>query len=155
MPLNEIYVLSTLLALCGWVILLAFAFNPGKVPVIALRGLPLVLSIVYATLMFHLLPFEGGSFSSIDGIASMFSRPEIALVGWIHYLAFDLFIGGWQLQTARREFLPKGMVAISLLLTMVMGPAGLLFFLLVRFVINSRQGIARVTEFEAGSNSRT
>ena len=36
----------------------------------------------------------------------LFTSPEIALAGWIHYLAFDLFIGAWEVRTARAERIP-------------------------------------------------
>ena len=78
------------------------------------------------------MPFDGGSFRTLSEVASLFARPEVALVGWVHYLAFDLFIGGWQVQTANRLQLPNLILLPALLLTMILGPVGLLFFLLAQ-----------------------
>ena len=41
---------------------------------------------------------------------ALFTNPEIALAGWLHYLAFDLLIGAWEVRTARREAIPHLLV---------------------------------------------
>ncbi len=43
-----------------------------------------------------------GGFGSLAEVALLFSNPHILLAGWIHYLAFDLFIGGWEVRDAQR-----------------------------------------------------
>jgi len=58
----------------------------------------------------------------------LFTKPEIALAGWIHYLAFDLFVGSWEVRTARSERIPILIVLPCLLLTFLFGPAGYLAF---------------------------
>ena len=135
MTLNTVYMLANLLAVSAWILLVASVFSSQKVSLFAARTVPVVLASVYTVLMTGLLPFEGGGFDSLTSLAKLFAQPEIALVGWIHYLAFDLFIGAWQVQTARRDNLSKILVFPALLLTMVLGPLGLLFFLVARFIV--------------------
>src|SRR5215204_885830 len=31
----------------------------------------------------------------LDEIAALLAKPEAALIGWIHLVAFDLFVGRW------------------------------------------------------------
>lgn len=39
---------------------------------------------------------EGADFGSLAQISAMFSNPYVLAAGWIHYLAFDLFVGAWE-----------------------------------------------------------
>ena len=54
--------------------------------------------------------------------------------GWIHYLAFDLFVGTWIAQRAARLGLPHLATIPLLALTFLFGPAGLLAFFALRAV---------------------
>ena len=54
------------------------------------------------------------------------------LAGWIHYLAFDLFIGGWETRDAVRNGIPHLLVIPCLLLTFMLGPIGLLAYFALR-----------------------
>ncbi len=130
--LDSIYIVANTLALAGWSALFVCAASGMKVSWRIGRLVAIGLAILYAVLIFNLLPFQGGGFDSLDNLTRLFAQPEIALVGWVHYLAFDLFIGSWQLQTAERENMRGFVLLPSLFLTMVFGPVGLLFFLLVR-----------------------
>jgi ABA4-like protein len=54
------------------------------------------------------------------------------LAGWTHYLAFDLFIGGWEVRDAQARGIPHLLVVPALVLTFLFGPAGLLLYLAIR-----------------------
>ena len=73
-----------------------------------------------------------GGFGSLGEVMALFTMPEIALAGWIHYLAFDLFVGAWEVRTARREGIAFLLVLPCLVLTFLFGPAGFLVFLMLR-----------------------
>ena len=66
--------------------------------------IPLLLGAVYI-MAFALNPDtpEGGGFSSLDGVMQLFTSPLAVLAGWVHYLAFDLFVGAWEVRDARRR----------------------------------------------------
>ena len=55
-----------------------------------------------------------------------------AMAGWLHYLAFDLFVGAWEVREARRVGLPHWVILPALALTFLFGPLGLLVFLALR-----------------------
>ena len=57
----------------------------------------------------------------------------MAVLCWIHYLAFDLFVGAWIVRDVGRRGLPHLAVAPCVLLTMMYGPTGLLVYLTLRF----------------------
>jgi hypothetical protein len=65
-------------------------------------------------------------------VKALFASDALLLAGWIHYLAFDLFIGAWEVRTARAEGIPHLLVLPCLVLTFLLGPVGLLLFLALR-----------------------
>ena len=73
---------------------------------------------------------------------ALFTSPEIALAGWVHYLAFDLLVGAWEVRTAQREGLAFLLVLPCLLLTFLFGPAGFLLFNALR--IATRRNVLEV-----------
>jgi hypothetical protein len=94
---------------------------------------PAILGCSYvALLLASPPPPEGGSFTSLDGVLTLLDSPEGMLVGWIHYLVFDLFVGAWELRDSQRHAIPHLAVVPCLVLTLMLGPAGLLAYLLLR-----------------------
>jgi hypothetical protein len=81
---------------------------------------------------------EGG-FGSLDDVARLFRTPQLLLAGWLHYLAFDLFVGAWEVRTARRDGIPFPFIIPCLALTFLFGPAGYLVFTAVRAAFGSAQ----------------
>ena len=69
---------------------------------------------------------------TLEGVGMFFADPALRLVGWIHYLAFDLWVGTWEAEEANRIGLPHGILLLSLVLTFLLGPVGLLTFLVFR-----------------------
>ena len=93
---------------------------------------PVLLAAVYAALLAATLGRSEGGFSSLAGVAALFGNPWALLAGWTHYLAFDLFVGGWEVRDARRRGIPHLLVAPALALTFLVGPVGLLLYLAIR-----------------------
>jgi hypothetical protein len=120
---------GNLLALLGWV---ALVFSPPGRPWapgvwrITGRVLPLLLAVAYiALLVVHRGP---GGFDSLAAVQQLFQRPGLLAAGWLHYLAFDLFVGTWMARRAGELGLHHLLVVPCLLLTFMFGPAGLLAF---------------------------
>jgi hypothetical protein len=85
---------------------------------------------------------EGAGMGSLPGVMKLFSMPLAAFVGWVHYLVFDLFVGAWQARDARRHGIPHALLLPCLALTLMLGPAGLLLYLLVRLALRGRAELA-------------
>jgi ABA DEFICIENT 4-like len=94
-------------------------------------AMPALLAVVYAVLLALSLPGSDGGFSSLTGVRALFADPRGLLAGWTHYLAFDLFIGGWEVRDAQQRGIPHLLVVPALALTFLAGPAGLLLYLAV------------------------
>jgi hypothetical protein len=94
---------------------------------------PLLLAALYTTLIVTNFGGSPGDFTTLDGVAKLFSNRWVLVAGWVHYLTFDLFIGSWELRDARERNIPHWVAAPCLLLTFLFGPIGLLLWFIVRF----------------------
>jgi len=131
MSAEQLFSVLNLVALVGWLPLVFFPrarWATALVPV----AIPSLLAAVYVALVVTTLPGSEGGFSSLAGVAELFANPWALLAGWVHYLAFDLFIGGWEVRDAQRRGVPHLVVVPALILTFLVGPAGLLFYLAAR-----------------------
>jgi Domain of unknown function (DUF4281) len=68
----------------------------------------------------------------LDSVANLLGQPLGALAGWAHFLAFDLFVGRFIVLDARERELPWFVLSPILLATLLLGPLGLLAYLVVR-----------------------
>ena len=61
---------------------------------------PLAAAYTLAVLpnLVDILVLLGSDMPSPDIVVEMFSEREVILIGWLHYLAFDLFVGRWTWQ---------------------------------------------------------
>ena len=96
---------------------------------------PLLLGVVYSggmvlAAMGH--GAEGGSFTSIEGVRTLFSTDVGMVIGWTHFLVFDLFIGAWEARDARRVGFNHWLLVPCLLLSFMLGPIGLFLYLVLR-----------------------
>jgi hypothetical protein len=123
-------------ALLGW---LALGASPPSMRWAAAvwritgRVMPLVFAAVYAALLLAAEP-TGGDFNSLAGVQKLFSSPYALTAGWVHYLAFDLFVGTWIAQRAAELRLPHWQVLPVLALTLLFGPLGYAAFVGLRAV---------------------
>ena len=95
--------------------------------------MPFLFGVLYVVLLAVTLGRSDGGFSSLGGVRALFDDPWALLAGWTHYLAFDLFMGGWEVRDAQRRGIPHLLIVPALVLTFLFGPAGLLLYLTVRW----------------------
>ncbi len=142
---NPDFVFSTgnFLALLGWVALVASPpSRPWSAAVWRVTGrvIPLLLAMAYvALLVAHWGP---GGFGSLAEVRQLFDRPGLLAAGWLHYLAFDLFVGTWIARRAGELGIAHLLVVPCLLLTFMFGPVGLLAFWGLRLARGTRTGVA-------------
>jgi hypothetical protein len=129
---DAVFQAVNLLALAGWVALAFSWVAPAWAERIAGLALPALLSVAYTGLVLGYWSRAEGGFGSLPEVMALFTTPEVALAGWIHYLAFDLFVGAWEVRTAKAERIAFPLVLPCLALTFLFGPAGFLAFTLLR-----------------------
>ena len=98
---------------------------------------PILLGIVYLTLMDTSWGGEGGM-DTLENLKISFQRDEILVLGWVHYIVFDLFIGAWITRDALRVGIEHLKIIPSLVLTLFAGPIGLLSYLVLRAIITRK-----------------
>jgi hypothetical protein len=131
MSAEQLFSILNLITMAAWLPLLflpRLRWTTTVIPVVV----PAVLAVVYVVLIAMTLPHSNGGFSSLNAVAELFNDRRALLAGWVHYLAFDLFIGGWEARDAQARGVPHLLVVPALVLTFLLGPAGLLVYLAVR-----------------------
>jgi hypothetical protein len=128
---EQIFQVVNLLALIGWLLLAVLPGRAWASTAIAAGVIP-VLAAVYAGLIALNWGGAEGGFGSLAEVAQLFANPWLLLAGWTHYLAFDLFVGSWEVRDARSRGIPHWQLLPCLLLTFLFGPAGWLLYVALR-----------------------
>lgn len=136
----EIFNVANTVALAVWLALIIARFVPSLrrwVDPAAGYVVPALFAVVYIWLLGPgaLDVLKNGSFNSLAGVGALFAQPSALLGGWIHYLAFDLFVGGWIAREGSALKVSAFILTPILLLTFLFGPAGYLVFVLVRLAV--------------------
>ncbi len=134
MNLEMAFSAAGVLAISGWLILLGSPFIPTWSDRISGYVIPFLLSAGYVALFAFSSENEGGGFGSLAAIMKLFSYPDAALAAWVHFLAFDLFIGAWQCRRARSVGIRFWLVIPCLILTFLFGPLGMLVYFTLRII---------------------
>jgi hypothetical protein len=135
---------ETLFSICGMMVVpgwLLLVFAPRwkwSARIIAGVVIPLLLAIVYLSLVVTNFGKSEGGFGSLAEVSKLFQNPYNLLAGWIHYLAFDLFIGSWEVRDAQRVGIHHLLVVPCLVLTFLLGPIGLLLYFALRAILKRR-----------------
>lgn len=124
------------LALIGWLLLAFTSRGPKIYALIFYLGVGL-LCLVYAVGLISLLVAnggfgEGGGFGSIAEVRALFASDAGIVIGWTHYLAFDLFVGQWVAKDADAKGFSRIVQLPILFLVLMAGPLGFFCWMLVR-----------------------
>ena len=122
-----VFSIANLVAVAGWLLLVAVPRN-RLATTVAGTVIPLTLSAGYLLLLVVHWGESRGGFSSLHGVADLFANPWLLLAGWVHYLAFDLFVGTWETRDATARGIPRWLLIPCLLLTFMLGPVGFLAY---------------------------
>jgi Domain of unknown function (DUF4281) len=129
---------SQILAIIGWVAL-ALSFWRRSYCISFARGIALVQAVSYGIqLATNTESVDGGSFSTLSGVTAVFSTEPNVMLGWTHYLVFDLLIGSWEAEDAPKSGVPHWLLIPCLFFTLMLGPIGLLLYVIVRTFFRGR-----------------
>ncbi|WP_434479399.1 ABA4-like family protein [Gemmatimonas sp.] len=122
-------------ALCCWVILILI---PRRAAPILRLVVPVGMALLYIWALTTAPANPDGGFGSLAQVKALFAQDRALLAGWVHYLAFDLFVGCWMVLDAPEHKLHRLLVVPCLLLTFMFGPAGLLLYYMLRLAARQR-----------------
>jgi hypothetical protein len=131
MTADSLFPVLNLAAMAAWLPLVLVPRRRWATTILPI-AMPVLLGVVYVVLVVMSLPGSDGGFSSLAGVRALFVDPRGLLAGWTHYLAFDLFIGGWEARDAQERGIPHLLIVPALVLTFLFGPAGLVLYLAIR-----------------------
>lgn len=131
-----LFTLTNGIAVMGWIALIAMPYSARLRAVVMYTAVGL-MCLCYAAFLVALLSGatgDAGAMSeySITGIRELFATDGGIVLGWTHYLAFDLFVGIWIASDADNKNFSRAVLTPILVFTFLVGPVGLLFWLAVR-----------------------
>lgn len=80
-------------AMIGWLLLILGPRRFFWFSAVPLWIIPAGLSVVYSLIVLSRFAGVGGGFDSLASVAQLMSDDWALLGGWVHFLAFDLFVG--------------------------------------------------------------
>ena len=143
MSWSGVFAATNAVALAAWLALLLLPRGPKVMALVLYLGVGL-LCLVYAAAFVALFggladPVRIAGAAppdltdySIPGLRALFMSDGGIVIGWTHYLAFDLFVGQWIAKDADHKGFSRLAQAPVLLATFLAGPIGLLAWLVVR-----------------------
>ena len=136
---DTVFGTANVLAMVMWAALILLPRWPALLAGVLYAGVGL-LCLAYSVGLIGILTgtFDavGGeapaSFSSIEGVRGIFASDGGTTIGWIHYLAFDMFAGLWIARDADAKGFSRLLQAPILFATFMAGPLGLFLWLVIR-----------------------
>ena len=128
MEAGTVFKIANNVAIVGWILMVVAPRWVGTRWVVHKGILPLLLSGLYLTLFALSLGSVQGNFGSLAGVKSLFANDWILLAGWVHYLAFDMFVGSWALRDSWKRDVPHWVMVPVLFATLMLGPVGYLLY---------------------------
>lgn len=134
---EQIFDIANPAATIGWLALALTPLAPVWTNRVAM-AVAIGLSALYTALALAFFAGADGGYDTLPNVITLLSTPELVLTGWVHFLAFDLFVGAWAVRVARREGIAHALVLPCLVGTLLFGPAGLVLFLAIRAAYQMR-----------------
>jgi len=131
---EKIYLWLNFGVLPFWLILLFFP--QSKICKIFITSIfPIIIfSLIYAYLIYEIFN-DGydflGNFSlylSFANLLHLFENSNFLILFWIHFLAINLFCGGWMVNDYQKFNMPKALIFFPLIITYFVGPLGIFIY---------------------------
>lgn len=132
MKAEQVFSIANLVAIVGWLLILILPRWKYTRVVVLSAAIPLLLSVAYLVLILLFFRKAEGGFDSLSNVMKLFTNEWAVLAGWIHYLAFDLFVGSWEVRDAQAKGISHWLVIPCLFFTFMFGPIGLLLYFAIR-----------------------
>lgn len=132
---DTIFQICSTIAMVGWLLLIIASPFMIQIDKFLIGVIITLFCIVYTWLVVLVFkPSDIKSFGSLDGVMTLFQNRTLVTAGWVHYLAFDLLTGIWIKKNALKYNIRHWVLVPCLFFTFMLGPVGLLFYLLIRMI---------------------
>lgn len=124
MSVSQLFSIANTYALLGWLaMVILYHREDFHKWIVAIVVLP--LSVFYATLLIPSLgQMSSESFSTLENVMQLFTNDKAVLMGWIHYLAFDLLTGLSIAMSAKSYNINRWVMLPFWFFTLMAGPFG-------------------------------
>jgi len=103
-----------------------------------------IISLVYSYLLYSL--FNDGYdflrnfelYLGLNSILNLFSDRSFLILFWCHFLAINLFCGGWIVKDSQKFGINKILITLPLILTYFIGPIGITIYWFIRIFYSKR-----------------
>jgi hypothetical protein len=139
--MDTIFLLSNLLVLPFWLLMILLPRWPWTQRLMNSPWVVAPPAVLYTLLLLSQLDLAVPALASptLDHIAALLSQPAAATTAWLHFLTFDLFAGRWAYLDGRERAISPWLMAPLLFLILMVGPFGLLLYLITRAAVARRQ----------------
>ncbi len=136
--LDTIFSASSLLVMPFWFLMIFLPFWRWTERILRSIWIVVPIALVYAALVLPNAASLIGELANpaLGNIAALLGTPQGATIGWIHFLAFDLFVGRWAYLDSRERGLAWWLVSPTLFFVLMFGPLGLMLYLGVRALVS-------------------
>ncbi|MDC3042830.1 ABA4-like family protein [Candidatus Pelagibacter sp.] len=106
-----------------------------------------ILSGVYIFILYksYLIGYDfDGNFSlylGLNELSRLFEDHLYIMLFWTHFIAINLFIGGWIVKDSQKFSINKVLMAVPLIVTYLIGPIGLFLYWIIRIFYAKRIGL--------------
>ena len=74
----------------------------------------------------------------LSNVSELFRNDYYLLMFWTHFVAINLFIGGWILKDAQKLYINKILLAFPLIITYLIGPIGIFLYWIIRIFYSKK-----------------
>ena len=136
--IEQIYTYFTMEMIYFWLILIFFP--QAKIcKIFTISIFPIfVLSLIYCYLIYHIFQY-GYDFSvnfrlylGLNELSDLFLNNSFLILFWIHFLAINLFCGGWIVNDYQKFGVSKILMFLPLVITYLIGPLGIFVYWIIR-----------------------
>ena len=103
-----------------------------------------ILSLAYIYLL-YIVYIDGYDFLQnfqlylgLSEISNLFENQYFLILFWVHFLAINLFCGGWIVNDSQMFAMNKFLVSIPLTITYLVGPIGIVIYWIIRIFYPKR-----------------
>ena len=106
-----------------------------------------IISLVYSYLLYSF--FNDGYdfirnfelYLGLNSILNLFSDRSFLILFWCHFLAINLFCGGWIVKDSQKFGINKILITLPLILTYFIGPIGITIYWFIRIFYSKKIGL--------------
>ncbi len=142
--IETIYLWLNIGVLPFWFILVFFP-NSKICKIFTISVFPLIIfSVVYGYLVYKIFLDDYNFLNNFNlylsfaNLLNLFEEKYFSILFWIHFLAINLFCGGWIVNDSQKFNISKALIFLPLIITYFIGPIGVLIYWFIRIFYAKR-----------------